>query len=134
MPPWGDELTHTQLESVTRFVMHMRDDLEGAIAMLRDEAANTDPSLRVGRAVYAGRCALCHGQNGEGDGKMARIIKEPPPFNLTLSGLPDVYLRRIITQGGAELGRSPRMPPWGGDLTDPEIESVMLYVKSLRKY
>ena len=134
MPPWGDELTHTQVESVTRFVQHMRSDLESAINLLRSEAARIEPSFRIGRAVYAGRCALCHGPNGEGDGKMSAIIKNPPPFNLTLSGAPDDYLRRIITGGGAKLGRSPRMPPWGGDLTGAEIESVMLYIKSLRNY
>ena len=132
MPPWGDELTHTQVESVTRFVLYMREDLESAMQMLREEAASIEPSLRVGRAVFAGRCVLCHGKHGEGDGKMARIIKNPPPYNLTRSRVPDAYLRRIITEGGAELGRSPRMPPWGGDLTGSEIESVMLYLKSIR--
>lgn len=133
MPPWGDELTHTQMESVVQFVQFMRDDLEGALKMSRSEAAQIEPSIRIGRAVFIGRCALCHGKFGQGDGKMARIIKDPPPFNLVLSRMPDEYLTQIITKGGEAMGRSARMPPWGGDLTGPEIQSVILYIKTLRE-
>ncbi|MFM1891905.1 MAG: hypothetical protein RLZ44_982, partial [Pseudomonadota bacterium] len=117
MPPWGDELTATQLESVVQFVDFMRRDLERSLELLKVAAASMQPSTRVGRAVYQGRCALCHGKYGQGDGKMARIIKSPPPFNLTLSRAPDDYLHDIIYKGGEKMGRSPRMPPWGGDLS-----------------
>jgi cytochrome c oxidase cbb3-type subunit 3 len=64
---------------------------------------------------------------------MARIIKSPPPFNLTLSRAPDDYLHDIIYKGGEKMGRSPRMPPWGGDLSDAEIDSVVMYIKTLRQ-
>lgn len=134
MPPWGDELTATQLESVVDFVIFLRQDLDSALVLLRTKAKELPPSLKTGRAVFLGRCALCHGRTGEGNGKMARIIKDPPPFNLTLSGAPDDYLRKIITGGGASMGRSPRMPPWGNDLSSNEIESVILYIKTLRNY
>lgn len=133
MPPWGDELTAAQLESVVDFVSFMRADLESALVYLKKAAETMKPSARVGRAVYQGRCSLCHGRYGQGDGKMARIIKNPPPFNLTLSRAPDNYLRDIIFKGGEKMGRSPRMPPWGGDLTDKEIESVILYLKTIRQ-
>ncbi len=134
MPPWGDELTATQLESVVEFVGYLRQDLDGALAMLRNKAKELPPSLKTGRAIFLGRCALCHGRTGEGNGKMARIIKNPPPFNLTRSGAPDDYLRRIISGGGASVGRSPRMPPWGNDLSANEIDSVILFIKTLRNY
>jgi cytochrome c oxidase cbb3-type subunit 3 len=133
MPPWGDELTVTQWESVARFVEYLRQDSESAAKMLRAESEHAAPSLKVGRAVFSGRCALCHGPEGRGDGKLAAVIKNPPPFNLTYSRLPDDYLRDIITRGGGAVGRSPRMPPWGGDLTSSEIESVMLHLKTLRE-
>ena len=133
MPPWGDELTVAQLDSVVMFVDYMRKDLDGALKMLRAESANTKPSLKIGRAIFLGRCSLCHGALGQGDGKMSRIIKDPPPFNLTYSRAPDSYLRDIITKGGAAMQRSPRMPPWGGDLTASEIDSVIMYIKTLRQ-
>jgi len=133
MPPWGDELTATQLESVVMFVHLLHTKREKALTLLRNEAENIKPSMRLGRGIYQGRCTLCHGKQGEGDGKMARIIKDPPPFNLTLSRVPDNYLRKIINKGGQAVGRSPRMPPWGTDLSENEIESIIIYLKSLRQ-
>ncbi len=134
MPPWGDELTVSQLESVVKFISFLKKDMEGGLKLLHEQAANIKPSLKVGRSVFQGRCALCHGKYGMGDGKMARIIKNPPPFNLTLSRAPDNYLKMIITKGGEKMARSPRMPPWVGTLTDGEIDSVIMYIKTLRKY
>ena len=64
---------------------------------------------------------------------MSRIIKNPPPFNLTLSRADDKYLSDIIHKGGEQMQRSPRMPPFGDDLTEPEITSAILYIKTLRQ-
>ena len=133
MPPWGDELTMAELESVTNFVMLLHKHRDKALKLLRVEAENLKPSVRMGRGIYQGRCALCHGKGGEGDGKMARIIKDPPPFNLTYSRMPDAYLKDIINKGGQAMGRSSRMPPWGTDLSGKEVESVILYIKTLRQ-
>lgn len=133
MPPWGDELTVTQLESVVQFVQLLRSNTKQALSMLRTQARKVEPSMRVGRVIYKTRCSMCHGVDGKGDGRMARIIKNPPPFNLTLSSAPDEYLQKIIAKGGEAVGRSSRMPPWGKDLSKPEIKSVILYIKSLRE-
>lgn len=132
MPPWGDELTVSQLESVTSFVVLLNRKKDKALKLLRAEAEAMIPSVRMGRGIYQGRCSLCHGKGGEGDGKMARIIKNPPPFDLTVSRMADGYLKKIISGGGQSVGRSPRMPPWGTDLSSKEIESVILYIKTLR--
>lgn len=133
MPPWGDELTATQLDSVVAFVDLLHRDQQTAVELLRAEAEQGVATVRQGRSIYRGRCALCHGDFGEGDGKMAKIITNPPPFNLTWSRVPDPYLREIIGGGGASVGRSPRMPPWGDELNAVELESVILYVKTLRR-
>jgi len=133
MPPWGDELTIAQMESVVDFVLFLRLDSEKAMATLRKASAKLKPSLRIGRATFIGRCSLCHGVLGLGDGKMSRIIKDPPPFNLTLSRSPDNYLSDIVHKGGEKMSRSPRMPPFGGDLSEPEIASVIMYIKTLRQ-
>jgi cytochrome c oxidase cbb3-type subunit 3 len=63
---------------------------------------------------------------------MAKVLKDPPPFNLTQSVLPKEYLTLIITKGGAELKRSGKMPPWGDQLNALEIEAVADYIISLR--
>lgn len=133
MPPWGDELTAAQLESAAMFVVMLHKERDKALALLRKEASQKKASLRVGRVIYQGRCVLCHGKYGLGDGKMARIIKTPPPFNLTKSRVPDDYLKQIITKGGQAMGRSLRMPPWGVDLSGVEIDSIIIYIKTLRE-
>ena len=114
------------------FVSFLRKDTEAALKYLKIASSNIEPSLKIGRATFQGRCSLCHGKYGLGDGKMSRIIKDPPPFNLTLSRMPDVYLSSIIHKGGKAMGRSPRMPSFGGDLSESEIKSVIMYIKTLR--
>jgi mono/diheme cytochrome c family protein len=133
-PPWGHELTWTDIESLVLFIEKLRAEPEATVAMLKQGQKSDEASLKAGRLIFQGRCALCHGSEGEGNGKMARIIKSPPPFNLTLSRAPDAYLQAIISQGGEKMGRSPRMPPWGTDLSDSEIDSVIMYIKTLRRY
>ncbi len=133
MPPWGDELTYTQVESVAMFTKLLIDQPKKAVALMEQAEAEQEPSYRLGRAIFKNYCSLCHGENGEGDGKMAKIIKDPPPFNLTLSRAPDDYLMQIISKGGAAMGRSPRMPPWGEQFSESERRSVIMYIKTLRR-
>jgi hypothetical protein len=38
--------------------------------------------------------------------------------------MPDEYLIDIISKGGQGMQRSPRMPPFGGDLSENEINHV----------
>ncbi|MCP3853057.1 MAG: c-type cytochrome [Gammaproteobacteria bacterium] len=132
-PPWGNELTWTQIESVFLFVKYLRSETESAIKLLDKQNSNTSPSLKIGASIYNGRCARCHGSTGKGDGEMAKIINDPAPFNLTKSAMPDAYLRMIISRGGAYMQRSPQMPPWESELTSTELESVILYIKKFRE-
>ena len=132
MPPWGDALTSTQIDSLVLYIEYLRDFPQKANALSRRVSAVFKPSWRDGRVIYRSRCALCHGAYGQGDGKMARIITSPPPFDLTESRRSDRYLKEIISKGGDAMQRSPRMPPFGEDLSEREIESVILHIKKLR--
>ncbi len=133
-PPFGNELTWTEVESVSKFILHLRNDTENALTLLENHrfVAEESSDLRLGLEVYESRCVLCHGSEGEGDGRMARIIKDPPPFNLTQSKVPAEYVYLIIDKGGEPVGRSPQMPPWGDQLSKEEIDAVTAYVLSMR--
>lgn len=131
MPPWGDELTVTQMDSVVMFVSFLRKDTEGALKIAWNAAKENKPSVKVGRTVFRSRCSLCHGMEAMGDGRMAHRLN-PKPVNLTQSRAPDSYLKTIITMGGEAVGRSSRMPTWSGALTEAEIDAVILYVNTLR--
>ena len=132
MPPWGDELTYVQVESVVMFLKLLLSKPEDAYKLLEQTPSNSTPSFRLGQRIFKNYCVLCHGKNGEGDGKMAKIIKNPPPFNLTKSSASDDYLMKVISKGGEAMNRSPRMPPWGDQFSKPEIESIIMYINSLR--
>jgi mono/diheme cytochrome c family protein len=131
MPPWTDELTYVEVESLLLFLQ----ELYVSPTNIKELVKNLSPEHsgdNLGRKLYGNYCVLCHGKNGEGDGKMAKIIKDPPPFNLTKSTMPAEYLKLIINRGGAEMKRSERMPPWAGQFNESEINSIVEYIMSLR--
>ena len=101
------------------------------------------PSLAVaqgnaekGKAQFVQNCALCHGPAGKGDGAAAAALN-PKPRDLTdtayLGGLKDEYLIDIVKRGGAAVGKSAVMPPWGAVMKDDQIRDVIAFVRSLSK-
>ncbi|MDX1587364.1 MAG: c-type cytochrome [Oleiphilaceae bacterium] len=133
MPPFGNELTWTEVHSVTQFVSLLRTRQQEALALLDESRSHVAPSRRVGQQIFVKRCVLCHGAFGEGDGRLARVITDPPPADLTKSNLSEPRTRSIITQGGKAVGRSPQMPPWGEQLSDSEITALIIYLQGLRE-
>ena len=132
MPPWENELTQEQISDLADFILYLRDDTESAIVMVTKYTRNLDKTVRDGRVIFETRCALCHGKLGLGDGRMARIIKSPPPANLTQTILPPEQMRLIIKLGGKDVGRSPKMPPWGDFMTDNELDAVVDFIYTLK--
>ncbi len=87
-----------------------------------------------GAALYARWCAACHGAGGEGDGPNARYLPVPPARHAdpaAMSRLPDDVLYDAITAGGYVMGKSPRMPPFGGSLTPAEIRALVGHIRDL---
>lgn len=135
MPPFGASLSWVQIESVALFVERLRDDPKKGAKLIAEnmQTDNQDVNLlKIGQQIYSTRCVLCHGDFGEGDGRMSKVIKTPPPYDLTSSRMPDEYLRQIITKGGEALGRSKQMPPWGDQLTPTDINAVIEHLKRIR--
>jgi len=133
MPPWGRELSYEQIESVAWFIQALRKEPKKAADFLKKIEINSIISIKKGKLLYKNYCSLCHGQNGEGNGELAKVMKDASPVNLQLSQVNDQYLKEIIVKGGAAIDRSPRMPPWGQQLTEAEIDSIILYIKTLRE-
>ncbi|NRB42776.1 MAG: c-type cytochrome [Pseudomonadales bacterium] len=132
MPPWQGELKPAEIEALAELIMGLRTDTQAYIVLLKNRANLSQKVDFSGRVIYQGRCVLCHGSTGEGNGRMARIIKTPPPADLTASRLPDEMMLDIIRNGGQVVGRSPQMPPWKDQLSEPEIKVLMGFLKSIR--
>ena len=92
--------------------------------------------LRLGRRTYQYYCQTCHGETGAGDGFNAFNL-DPHPRDLSDPAFQkkktDADLLDAVRRGGAGVGLSPLMPPWGKTLSPREIEQVVTYVRSLRK-
>lgn len=132
MPPWDNEIPSDDIELLAEFVFFSRKNPEKSSHYLMRVAEKVSSSEVNAALLYESRCKLCHGDEGKGDGRMARIIKNPPPANFTLSTVNKDYIKLMITHGGKALRRSPQMPPWGDQLTEIEIDAITAYVFGLR--
>jgi len=83
-----------------------------------------------GSIAFHTYCVLCHGANGEGNGRAAAQYV-PQPANLTVSVLSDEQKERIIRGGGASVGRSSFMPPWGQELTAEQIKDLLAFLRTI---
>ena len=84
-----------------------------------------------GQAIYKQYCAVCHGDDGTGNGAAGRNLT-PSPGNLVwLSDVPekqwDEYLYWTIAEGGPALGTS--MPPYKQLLGRDDIWAVTAYIR-----
>jgi mono/diheme cytochrome c family protein len=93
---------------------------------------SSDAAVIRGGIAFRTYCVLCHGANGKGDGRAARMYT-PRPANLTISPFNDTYKEMIIRGGGASVGRSPYMPPWGDELSEEQIHDLVAFLRELRK-
>lgn len=91
--------------------------------------------VRLGRDVYQHYCQTCHGDTGAGDGFNAFNL-DPRPRDLSDPDFQkkktDADLRDAIQRGGAGVGLSPLMPPWGRTLSARQMDDVILYLKTLK--
>jgi mono/diheme cytochrome c family protein len=87
-----------------------------------------------GGALYARWCAGCHGTGGRGDGPNAAHLPVRPSAHAdgtAMSARSDDALHDTIAGGGGIMNRSPRMPAFGETLSDPQIRSLVRYIRTL---
>lgn len=99
--------------------------------MVRNFKDSQEASVIRGRLVFGNYCTLCHGFEGKGDGRAAKI-HNPRPFNLTISTAPRDYIAQVIRKGGEAMGRGKGMPPWGDQLTDEQTNDALNFLFSIR--
>jgi mono/diheme cytochrome c family protein len=92
--------------------------------------------LRLGKQVFRHYCQTCHGETGAGDGFNAFNL-DPHPRDLSdpvfQNKKSDADLADAIRRGGAGVGLTPLMPPWGRTLSAQQIDQAVLYIRSLKK-
>ena len=106
-----------------------------ALTVLSSQAHATD--VNAGKAIFAQRCAMCHGEKGAGDGALAATMPEgQKPRNLTSGAYKyatdDAKLKEIIQKGGAAVGLSVMMPGQA-DLNDTQLADLIAFIHTLKK-
>ena len=92
--------------------------------------------LEIGKQVYQHYCNGCHGDTGAGDGFNSFNL-DPHPRDLSdpkfQKSKTNVDLADAIRRGGAGVGLSSLMPPWGRTLDARQVDDVILYIRSLKR-
>lgn len=88
----------------------------------------------AGKAVYLKKCALCHGENGDGKG---RIKLDPPARDLRdeerMDKRTDWEIYLVIRDGGKALGLSEKMLPWGDLVSEQELHDLTAFIRTLSR-
>ena len=94
-------------------------------------AANLTPEQAQAAQVFATRCAVCHGPNGDANIPVAKGLV-PPPRNFRdavwQKATTDAAIEDVIARGGAALGKSPVMPP------NPDLAAKPEMLRALRAH
>ena len=93
-----------------------------------------DSVVQHGQAIYADRCAACHGPHGEGGADANGVAYVPLAGNRLVQLASSANLVHVIINGGfaPTTAGNPRpygMPPFGQSLKDDEIAAVASYVR-----
>jgi mono/diheme cytochrome c family protein len=96
--------------------------------------AASSRELVSGLQLYETHCAVCHGEQGRGDGPSAAGFATKPS-DLTdgrlMNPLPDEFIVNVILNGGPAEGLAPTMPPFRGYLGEAQARDITAYLRSL---
>ncbi|MBI3303611.1 MAG: cytochrome c [Deltaproteobacteria bacterium] len=84
------------------------------------------------KQLYEETCGPCHGASGKGDGPSGQFLQpKPADFFTVLQGKDDAYIAKVISEGGAGVGKSPLMPAYKGVFSDEQLKELVQYLKGL---
>jgi len=87
-----------------------------------------------GKRLFYQQCVWCHADaTPAGPSNRSNLTPVPPLMNdgATLNAESDDYMQNIVTLGGAALGKSAMMPPYGRVLSTDEIRSVIAFTRAI---
>lgn len=84
------------------------------------------PLLADGAATFKAKCAMCHGPDGAGQTTMGKNLKVRDLGSSAVQEQTDAALSAIIANGKNQ------MPAYKGKLSDPEIQAVVAFVRTLK--
>ena len=90
-------------------------------------SARADSSEDPGAAIYKAKCAGCHAPDGSGNVPMGKALKVRDLRSDEIQRQTDLELTKVIAGGKG------KMPGFGKTLTTAEIQSVIAFIRTLKK-
>jgi mono/diheme cytochrome c family protein len=90
-------------------------------------------NMEAGKQLYQQRCSVCHGPDGKSNTPTAQALTPKPRDHTNgayMNALSNEHLAKVISKGGAAVGKSPLMPPQA-DLNDQQIQDLIVFLRSL---
>ena len=97
-----------------------------------DRMLPLDYNQDQGRRIFYQQCVWCHADaTPAGPSNRSNVSPDPPLMNdgNILNKESDATLRKIIALGGSAVGKSAMMPPYGGSLSEEEIDDLIAYMR-----
>jgi mono/diheme cytochrome c family protein len=127
----GCKGTRPQPEEETRQSVRVPDStIQPAVALPGKTSSYEE---RQGAFLYGKYCAVCHGQEGKGDGFNAfNLDPRPRDFSdsASMKRLSDGQIIQTISGGGRSVNKSPLMPSYGWTLSRQQILYLADFVRS----
>ena len=97
-------------------------DAPATASKMKNPLASSADAAQAGANLYVKKCALCHGDKGQGVGNIPALAKNPT------QAAPDGAIFWFITKGAVDNG----MPAWAS-LPENQRWQIITYIKSLGK-
>lgn len=105
------------------------------VAPAAPEASSGEkPAARPAEELYSANCASCHGPKGAGDGPLSAGLVPAPAKHADgayMNALTNEHLFKVVKEGGAAVGKSATMAPWGTSMSDEEIMGLVAFMRGL---
>ena len=117
--------------SLRRHAMAETYGIPARYAAMRNPLPSNARTWQRGAAIYAQRCATCHGVAGRGDGPSGTLLPSPPANLAWFATLPpgrwDGFMYWSIADGGRQFGTA--MPSYQKLLSQKDIWAVSAYIR-----
>ncbi len=122
MPAWSVDFGGPLTDEDVRDLVALLRSWEPTAPEVKPAVFTPDPGR--GAMLFAGTCAVCHGENGVG-GENAPRLNDPQRLQV----LPDDWYRAVIRNGRPAKG----MPTWGTVLSPEQIEDLVSLIAAWRQ-
>ncbi len=103
--------------------------VEQAAVRMHNPLQPTPDNLAKGKIQFNTYCAPCHGESGEGNGPVVKVLSRAPKSLAAGASkdLPEGYIYGVIRDGVLS------MPSYAGEIPAEQRWQTVLYLKSLQK-